>query len=178
MHLTWTALTAEDFPLLGEWLRRPHVHEWWNHETDDYYLERDFGPVMRGEEPSEDLLVRRYGTPVGLVQRSRFGDYPEYRDEIAALTEVPKGAVALDYLVGEEEDPGHVLGAAMVRAVVEATWTDVEGAECVIVPVAVANRASWEALELAGLRRVAEGTLRPDNSAFGEPHYVYRADRP
>lgn len=178
MNLTWTDLTPADLPLLKRWLEEPHVHQWWNHETDDYALERDFGPVMRGEEPSEDLLVRLDGRPVGLVQRSRFADYPDYRDEVAALTEVPEGAVTVDYLVGEPGDTGQGLGTAIVRAVVAATWTEVAGAECVIVPVAAANRASWRALERAGLSRVAEGELRPDNPANGKIHYVYRIDRP
>lgn len=178
MTLTWTDLTPADLPLLKRWLETPHVREWWNHETDDYALERDFGPVMRGEEPSEDLLVSLDGRPVGLVQRSLFAAYPEYRDEVAALTEVPEGAVTIDYLVGEPEDLGHGLGTAIVRAVVEGTWTEVEGSTCVIVPVAAGNRPSWRVLESAGLRRVAEGELRPDNPAKGLDHYVYRADKP
>jgi aminoglycoside 6'-N-acetyltransferase len=38
-----------------------------------------------------------------------------------------------------------------------------------------ANVASWRALEKAGLKRVAEGPISPDNDAL---RYIYRADRP
>jgi aminoglycoside 6'-N-acetyltransferase len=40
------------------------------------------------------------------------------------------------------------------------------------------NVASWRALEKAGLERVAEGDLTPDNPVDPPLHYVYRADRP
>ena len=91
-------LTAADLPLLGRWLAAPHVHRWWHHETDMAALERDFGPTMRGEEPGEDLLVLLESDgrtrPVGLVQRCRWHDYPEYVDEIAPSLAIPAGALA------------------------------------------------------------------------------------
>lgn len=41
-----------------------------------------------------------------------------------------------------------------------------------------ANTASWRALEKAGLRRIAEGLIEPDNPVDDPLHYVYRVDRP
>ena len=46
-----------------------------------------------------------------------------------------------------------------------------------VIPVAAANRASWRALEKAGLRRVAAGLLPPDNPIDDGWHYLYRIDR-
>ncbi|GAA1583815.1 hypothetical protein GCM10009678_78080 [Actinomadura kijaniata] len=175
---TWRRVTEEDFPLLRAWLEQPHVARWWNHETSPEAVRRDFGPSARGEEPNEDLLVFLDGRPLGLVQRSRYRDYPEYREELAPLTEVPENAVSLDYLIGDPGSVGRGLGPAMIRALVERTWTDDPEAGCVIIPVVAANRASWRALEKAGLRRVAEGDLEPDNPIDDRLHYVYRVDRP
>lgn len=73
----WRRVTEADFALLGEWLARPHVHRWWHHETSPEAVARDFGPVARGEEPSQDWLVSLDGRPFGLVQRSRLHDYPD-----------------------------------------------------------------------------------------------------
>ena len=47
-----------------------------------------------------------------------------------------------------------------------------------LVAVVAGNVASWRALEKAGLERVAEGDLTPDNPVDPPLHYVYRADRP
>ncbi|WP_425558779.1 GNAT family N-acetyltransferase [Kitasatospora albolonga] len=100
MTLTWRRLTTADFPLLAEWLARPHVARWWNHETSPEAVERDFGPAARGEEPSEDLLVAVDGEPVALVQRCWIADYPQYMGELADQAEIPDRAMTLDYLIG------------------------------------------------------------------------------
>jgi aminoglycoside 6'-N-acetyltransferase len=176
--ISWRRLGEADFPLLRTWLERPHVARWWHHETSPEAVARDFGPAARREEPSDDLLALLDGRPVGLVQRCRLADYPGYRDEIATVVPVPGGAVTLDYLIGEPELTGRGLGPELIRSILARTWAELPDANCVMVPVAAANRASWRALEKAGLRRVAEGELEPDNPADGRDHYVYRADRP
>lgn len=178
MALTWRRLAESDFPLLTSWLAQPHVARWWHHDTSPEAVARDFGPAARGEEPSDDLLVHLDGDPVGLVQRCRLADYPEYRAELAAVVEVPPGALTIDYLIGEPRWVGRGLGPRMIRSVVRASWRDHPDAPCVLVPVVAANRASWRALERAGLRRVAEGELEPDNPVDERAHHLYRVDRP
>jgi aminoglycoside 6'-N-acetyltransferase len=176
--VTWRRLSEADFPLLREWLARPHVARWWHHGTSPEALARDFGPSVRGEEPGEDLIVSLDGEPVGLVQRSRIADYPDDLAEFAAVVPVPDGAVTVDYLIGDPARVGHGLGPRVIRAVVAATWTDHPAAPCVLVAVAAANRASWRALEKAGFVRVGEGEMEPDNPIDDRAHVVYRADRP
>lgn len=176
--ITWRKLTEDDFPLLRGWLLQPHVARWWNHETSPEAVARDFGPVARGEEPSEDLLVFEDGEPVGLVQRSRYGDYPEYLQELAPILPVDGEAVSVDYLVGDPDRCGRGLGPRIIAAVIAATWDEYPKAPAVVVPVSAANRASWRALEKAGLTRVAEGELEPDNPVDDRDHVVYRVDRP
>lgn len=178
MIITWRRVTEADFGLLREWLTHPHVARWWNHETSVEAIARDFGPAARGEEPSEDLLVMLDGAPVGLVQRCRFADYPDYRAELDGQVDLPDTAVSIDYLIGDAARVGQGLGPAVIRAVVAATWTDHPDASCVVVPVSAANRASWRALEKAGLRRIGTADLTPDHPADDRAHAVYRVDRP
>ncbi|GII78087.1 GNAT family N-acetyltransferase [Sphaerisporangium rufum] len=178
MTITFRRLTEADFPLLARWLAEPHVARWWHHETSAEAVRRDFGPAARGEEPSEDLLVLLDGVPAGLVQRSRYADYPEYERELAPIVAVPAGAMSIDYLIGEPGMTGRGLGPRMIAEVIALTWADHPAASCVIVPVVAANRASWRALEKAGLRRAGEGNLEPDNPIDDRWHYVYRVDRP
>lgn len=175
-------LTVDDFGLLADWLSHPHVHRWWYHEFTPEAVLRDFGPSARGEEPNEDFLasVSDAGSarPVGLVQRSFWHDYPEYVEEVAHILPIPADAVTIDYLIGELADTGRGLGPAMIEAVLADTWASLPRAGCVIVPVALGNRASWRALEKAGFTRIAEGDLAPDNPADPPEHVIYRLDRP
>lgn len=176
--LTWRPLAPTDLPLLAEWLREPQIARWWNHETTPETVERDFGPSVRGEEPGEDLVVALDSRPIGLVQRSVIRDYPEDLAELAAVVDVPADAVQLDYLIGDAPLRGRGLGARTIAAIVEDTWTAYPTAPAVMVAVSAANVASWRALEKAGLRRVAEGEMSPDNPVDDPLHVVYRADRP
>jgi aminoglycoside 6'-N-acetyltransferase len=176
--LSWRRLVASDLPLLAEWLREPQVARWWNHEATAEAVERDFGPSVRGEEPGEDLVVALDGRPVGLVQRSAIHDYAEDLADFSALVEVPEGAMELDYLIGDPALRGRGLGSRMIAALVRDTWSAHPAAPAILVAVVAANRASWRALERAGLRRVAEGERPPENPVDDPLHYVYRVDRP
>lgn len=176
--ITWQRLEVTDFGLLAGWLARPHIARWWNHETSPEAIERDFGPTARGEEPAEDLLALLDGSPVGLVQRCRLADYPDYLAELAAVVEVPDGAMTIDYLIGAEDRVGKGLGTRMIASFVERTWRDHPGTPAIVVPVVAANRASWRALEKAGATRIGTGDLPPDNPVDEPTHHVYRFDRP
>lgn len=175
--ITWRRVTERDFPLLQRWLRQPHVARWWNHETSDEAVARDFGAAARGEEPSQDWLALLDGRPIGLLQRCLLADYPDELTELAAVVDVPEHAATIDYLIGAPDHIGLGIGPRMIRSMIERTWTEYRKTTSILVPVAAANRRSWRALEKAGLRRVAEGELTPDNPIDDRRHYVYRIDR-
>ncbi len=171
-------MTAADLPLLARWLREPQVARWWNHDASAEAVERDFGASVRGEEPGEDLVVSLDGRPIGLLQRSVIRDYPEDLAEFAAIVDVPDGAVELDYLIRDSALRGRGPGAKMIAAAVENTWSAYPAAPAVLVAVVAANTASWRSLERAGLQRIAEGAMSPDNPTDDALYYVYRVDRP
>ena len=164
--------------MLAEWLREPQVARWWNHEHSTEAVERDFGASVRGEEPGEDLVVLLDGRPVGLLQRSVIRDYPDELAQFSAVVDVPGGAVELDYLIAEAAMRGRGLGSRLIEMAVDGTWSDYPKAPAVLVAVVAANTASWRALEKAGLTRIAEARMEPDNPVDEPLHYVYRVDRP
>jgi aminoglycoside 6'-N-acetyltransferase len=178
VDLAWRPLTADDLPLLARWLAEPGVRRWWNHDPHPTVVARDFGPSARGEEPGEDLVVVLDGRPVGLVQRSLLADYPDDLTELTRFADVPAGAVGLDYLIGDPALRGRGLGTRMIRAIVDETWTTYPLAPAVLVAVVAANVASWRMLEKAGLARVTEGPITPDNPVDDPWHVVHRIDRP
>ena len=176
--ITFRHVTEKDFPLLAHWLAQPHVSRWWNHEFTAAAIERDFGPTLRGEEPAEDLIATRDGTPFALAQRSRWHDYPEELAELVPYLDVPLNAMTIDYLIGEARDVGRGVGTELVRALLSDTWSAHPACRSLIVPVAAGNPASWRVLEKAGFRRVTEADLEPDNPVDPPLHYVYRLERP
>ena len=176
--VTFRRLTRADFPLLAQWLAEAHVARWWNHEFTPEAVERDFGPTVDGDEPSEDHIVLLDGRPIGLIQYSRYADYPEYQAELAAVLPVPDHAVSIDYLIGDPALIGRGVGTAMIAAFAGHIWQTNPEATCIIVPVSTANQASWRALQRAGFRTAARGDLEPDNPIDDPSHEILELDRP
>ena len=176
--ITFRRVTRADFPLLASWLAEPHVARWWNHEFTADAVERDFGAAADGEEPSEDHLALLDGRPVGLIQYSRYADYPEYIEELTPLLAVPEHAVSIDYLIGDPTLTGRGVGSAMIATFVERIWRSNLEASCIIVPVCSANEASWRALLHVGFRVAVRGDLEPDNPIDDPLHEIMWLDRP
>ncbi len=171
-------VTRADFELLARWLAAPHVARWWNHEFTPEAVERDFGPIVDGCEPSEDHLALLEGRPIGLIQYSRYADYPSYRDELSPYVEVPDGAMSIDYLIGDPALTARGIGRMMIATFCDWIWRTDRAATCVIVPVSSANDASWRALLGAGFHLVGQGDLEPDNAMDDLAHEILRLDRP
>lgn len=172
------SLARSHFPLLGGWLAQPHVARWWAGDSSLVALEADYGGSIDGTEPSDVFIACRDGVPLGLVQRYRLDAYPNTLRELEPIISVPTGAASIDYLIGPAEALGRGWGTAMIQAFTERLWHDDPQASAVIVPVHVANRAAWRALERAGYARIASGLLQPDNPADDRRHYLYRIDPP
>lgn len=177
-ELAFTPLSRADFPLVAAWLAEPTVARWWNQPSSDEALETEFGAGIDGTEPTQVFLAATAGSRFGLIQRYAIASYPEYVAELSAVYPVPPGALSVDYLIGEPAFRGRGLGAAMIAALVAESWAAYPDATAVLVPMSVANTASWRAVQRAGFRRVAAGELTPDNPVDSRDHYFYRLDRP
>ncbi|MDQ2734334.1 MAG: acetyltransferase [Pseudomonadota bacterium] len=166
-------LARSDFALLGRWLRTPHVHRWWHHETTPEALEEDFGPSLAGTDPAQLRVALAASRPFGFVQHYRFDDNPAYEAEVSTFLDVPHDAFSIDYFIGEPSMLRQGWGAAMIAAALAEIWRGEPNAE-VIVPIADANIASRRLLERAGFRQAASGLLEPHNPIDGREHVIYR----
>ena len=165
--IEFTPLTAEDLPLLHDWLRREHVRRWWR-DTETYEeVVEYYTPSLEGRDPTDLFLIVLDGVPAGMIQTYLVDDYPEW----AAVIEVGEGAAGVDLLIGEEEHTGRGLGAQVLEAFVRDVVFARPGTTACVATVEEPNRRSWRAFEKAGFRYVR------DVEEDGLPNRLLQLDR-
>lgn len=102
----------EHVPLMYEWLRRPHVAEWWG---DPPSLEEIAEEYVHRRKVDPYIVTIQGGRPIGFIQsyvamKSGDGWWPNERDP---------GVVGIDQFFAEPEMLGKGMGTAMIRAFVE-----------------------------------------------------------
>ena len=169
MAITFRLITRDDYPLLLEWHRRPHVEQWWTKRTTLEEIEEHYGPTIDGTEPTDHYVALLDGEPLGMIQTYLLADYPDY----AALIGEGKGAAGVDLFIGEEAMTGRGLGTEMLeRFVDEIVFARPETIVCVADPD-VRNTASIRAFEKAGFSVVRQ-VVDPED---GELHVRVRRER-
>lgn len=172
MALCFRPLARSDFPLLAQWLRAQHVATWWREAHSLESIEQKYGPRVDGTEPTAVFVVEVDGEPVGMIQRYRIGDHPEW-ERAMAVALIPSDAVGIDYLIGVPALTGKGLGPEIIVRFVEDTLHQHPNASAIAVGVQQANRRSWRALEKAGFDRSWAGMLDSNDPSDEGPGYVY-----
>src|SRR5208337_2862589 len=96
-EITFRPVEEQDFPILAAWLAEPHVRRFY--QKTPVTLEeiaREYGPCVRGEEPSICHLAINAGTPFAYLQCYRNADYPEWMNMIGV-----EGGISVDLYIGE-----------------------------------------------------------------------------
>jgi aminoglycoside 6'-N-acetyltransferase len=134
-------LTRKDLPLVGRWLKEPHVAEWWGDPTDSLAeVEEAMDDVA-----TEPLIVELDGKPIAYLQSydPHLEDDHPYRDQ-------PFGTLGIDVSIGVPELVGVGHGSAIVRQFVEELFA--EGTPRVIIDPDPANLRAIRAYEKAGFK--------------------------
>jgi aminoglycoside 6'-N-acetyltransferase len=99
---------ASDFPMLAAWLTEPHVRKFYQ-KTSITLAEvaLEYGPAVRGEEPTICHIAVSDGRPFAYLQCYRNTDYPKWVD----IIDVSDG-VSVDLFVGEPAYLGGGFGRA------------------------------------------------------------------
>ena len=174
LEISFRPLQQSDLPLLAEWLRRPHVAQWWREPSDLPAVEATYGPMVDRSDPTEGFIAVGQGhgqlregqpgegQPFAFLQRYRLDDNLEWQRAIAVAlaqgdVQVSGRSAGIDYLIGDQTMTGRGLGRKMIAAFVDLLWDRYPDTTAVVVAVDQGNEASWRALEGAGFLRPGRG---------------------
>jgi aminoglycoside 6'-N-acetyltransferase len=108
--IEFRALAFADCALLTRWLAAPHVRRFYQREPITLAeVEAEYGPTIRGEEPSLSHIAACDGVPFGYIQCYANLAYPDYAETIG----VDHG-VSVDLYIGEPAFVGGGYGRAML----------------------------------------------------------------
>jgi aminoglycoside 6'-N-acetyltransferase len=177
LKLALRQLGRADLPQLSRWLEASHVKRWWRESGDADAVEAAYGPAVDGADPTELLIAELEGRPIGMLQRYRVADNPDYERALEPAG-APRPAAGIDYLIGEPDLTGRGLGPLVIAEGSAGAWIAYPEIVAIVVTVQVDNRRSWRALEKAGYRRTWSGFVDSGDPSDDGPSYVYVLDRP
>jgi aminoglycoside 6'-N-acetyltransferase len=152
--------TAEDLPVMADWLATPVVREWWGDPAEQLALvTADLGDPMMDQR-----FAAFDGTAFGYVQ-----SYPCQHWGAPHFHDQPDDTRAMDTCVGVPAMLGKGHGSVMVRFYAQTLLA--EGAPAVVIDPAPANEAAIACYRRAGFRDIA---VRTDGD--GAPALVMRFD--
>jgi aminoglycoside 6'-N-acetyltransferase len=168
--LTFRPLGHDDLQMLAGWIAAEHVARWWGEPADLAAVEAKYGPRIGGQGVAVEFVIELDDRPIGLIQRYRMTDHPEWDAAIG----IPRAA-GIDYLIGEPGLTGQGLGPAMIAAFVPGVFDAYPDLDVVVAAPQQANAASCRALEKSGFTLVHSGWLESDDpSDAGESHVYVR----
>jgi hypothetical protein len=111
-EVAFRPLQDADLPVLTAWLAEPHVRRFYQKQPVTLAdVAREYGPTIRGEEPSRSHLAIRNGAPFAYLQCYRNVDYPEW----CAIIGVRDG-ISVDLFIGDPACLRRGLGQAALGA--------------------------------------------------------------
>jgi RimJ/RimL family protein N-acetyltransferase len=140
-------VTADDLPMLADWLAKPHWREWWGDpETELGYI-RD---MIEGRDSSHPFIFSVDGRPAGYIQYWHIGlhQIPEWTDDNPWLLELPAEAVGVDLSLADGDNLAKGIGSSVLTAFARAL-VDI-GHKTVIIDPDPANGRAVNAYTKAG----------------------------
>lgn len=170
--LTFRPLEADDLRLLWRWLNEPHVRETYGlgQTTTTSDVEREYGPLVSGTDPTRAYVIVVGTTPAGYLQAYRILDDPEYAREVGVADE----SYGLDLFLGDPRLIGRGIGPRAIRQFADEVLFGQTDAVAIVCDPPSSNRRSVRALEKAGFRRWR--SVVPGRPGCGD--LLMRLDRP
>lgn len=156
-------LAVGDIPLLFEWLRRPHLLEWWRGEQTLEEVRDKYLPRIRSPDGATPFIALLDGEPVGYIQyyQAAEGDpdwWPDWCPDKAG-----PGVLGIDQFLADADCLGRGLGTAMVGQFVQRLFQDPAVTEIRVDPHP-GNLRAVRCYEKVGFREIGQFTS-PDGPA-------------
>jgi aminoglycoside 6'-N-acetyltransferase len=135
-------MSAEDLPLVKDWLARPHVREWWG----DAFEQFELASADLEVEAMEQFIVAAGDRPFGYLQCYDPQVWPDN-----GLGEHPSGTRGIDQFIGEPDMVNRGHGSAFIRAFIEGLL--VGGAPRIVTDPDPTNARAIRAYEKAGFAK-------------------------
>lgn len=120
-RLDFRPLARGDLALLHEWLRRPHLVEWWHAEPTRDEVEAEYGALADGLDSTRAFVVIADGEPIGYIQSY----VPVDHHADGWWTDVRDPDVrGIDQFIADADRLERGIGTAMVRAFVARLFED------------------------------------------------------
>jgi aminoglycoside 6'-N-acetyltransferase len=145
-------MSADDLPLLREWLARPHVAAWW-HDADEFAF-------VSGDLAHHDMaqfIVTTERRPFAYLQCYRMSDWD------AGFGPQPPGTRGIDQFIAEPDMVGRGHGSAFIRQFIEGLLDS--GTPRIVIDPSPQNPRAIRACEKAGFLRAREVDT-PDGTAL------------
>jgi aminoglycoside 6'-N-acetyltransferase len=136
---SFRAVEADDLPMLAEWLKQPHLVEWWGDPAE---------AISEIEEAMDDiatepLIVELDGAPIAYLQ-----SYDPHLEDDHPYQDQPTGTLGLDISIGDPDLIGKGHGSVIIDEFVGMLFA--EGAPRIVIDPDPANKRAIRAYEKAG----------------------------
>ena len=150
-RIDFLPVQAEHYPLLEQWLKSPHMREWWGDPDEELGFIRD---MVEGRDTTRPFLITVNGTSVGYIQYWFVGDHQneQWTKDHPWLAELPPETVGVDLSIGDPERLSQGVGSAALTAFVALLRR--HGHETIIIDPDPANARAVRAYEKAGFTSV------------------------
>lgn len=153
-------LTESDIEILAEWLKRPHVTEWWDAAESTDEVRAKYLPLLSSDSGVAPYFAYLDGFPIGYIQSyvaagSGDGWWPDEQDT---------GVRGIDLFLSDKERMGRGLGSQTIREFVQFLFKEPTVTKIQADPDPTNVRAI-RCYEKAGFRKVGPITT-PDGAAM------------
>lgn len=148
-RVAFRRLVDADMPLLHEWIKRPHVAEWWDAPVTLDDVRADYVPCLADDSETQVFIAEAEGRAIGFIQsyvaaRSGDGWWPNESDP---------GVRGIDQFLADANTLNQALGTVMLRAFVAQLFADPAVTRIQTDP-SPANARAIRCYEKSGFKRV------------------------
>jgi aminoglycoside 6'-N-acetyltransferase len=170
-------MVERDLPMLADWLREEHVQQWWKDPDAADDVVAHYLPRILGIDPTEMFVIVWEGRDIGMLQRYRLDDNPDWECSLAPSRLSFGIAAGIDYAIGVPELIGRGIGSTAIAAFSAEVFKRHPDVERIVVTPQAANRASCRILEKAGYALTWTGVLDSDDPADAGQAALYILNR-